>query len=57
MEGLAGMSRESRERLIKALEQSRSAEKQIIGAESRKDDEQAERIVDLLHRAPADALR
>jgi hypothetical protein len=51
------MSRESRERLIKALEESRWAEKKIIGVEDRKDAEQAERMVDLLQGTPETALR
>jgi hypothetical protein len=51
------MSRESRARLAKALEESRWAEKEIIGAEGRKDDEQAERIVDLLQHTAEDAFR
>jgi hypothetical protein len=50
------MSRQSRERLIKALEESRWAEKEIMGAEVRKDNEQSERIVDLLQHAPEHAL-
>ena len=45
-------SKESRQRLAKALEESRWAEKAIINADARKDDEQAARIVDLLQRAP-----
>ena len=38
--------------MAKALEESRFVEKDIINAESRKDDEQSTRIVDLLQRAP-----
>jgi hypothetical protein len=50
-------SRESRQRLAKALEQSRSAEKDIINADARKDDEQAARVVDRLQRAQVGSLR
>ena len=39
-------SRERRERLAKALEEARRAEKEIIEREAREADEQTERIVD-----------
>jgi hypothetical protein len=45
------MSKESRERLAKALEESRRAEKEIITAEAREDDEQTERIVEEIQRS------
>jgi len=49
------MSKESRERLAEALEASRRAEKDIIAAEAREDDELTERIVDEIQRsAPKD---
>jgi len=52
-----GSSGGRRERLIKALDESRSAEKAIIGAEGRNDNEETDRIVDLLQRTPVDAVR
>lgn len=45
------MSRASREQLIKALEESRRIEKEIISVEDRKANEQGERIVNLLSTA------
>jgi hypothetical protein len=50
----AGMSRESRERLAKALEESRRVEKQIIEADVREDNQLAERIVQGIRRSAPD---
>jgi hypothetical protein len=52
--GPTGMSKESRERLAKALEESRRAEKEIIEADAREDDEQTERIVGEIQKSAAD---
>jgi hypothetical protein len=49
------MSKQSRERLAKALQESRRAEKDIIDAEAREDDEQADRLVDELERSRREA--
>lgn len=45
-------NKERRERLARALEEARRAEKEIIEAEAREDDELTERIVDELQPPP-----
>jgi hypothetical protein len=44
--------KENRETLARALEESRRAEKDIINADAREDDELAERIVENLEKSP-----
>ena len=53
--GSAMSKAKNRENLVKALDESRRTEKEIIKADAHEDDELAERIVDSLEKSPGQA--